>query len=319
MTAPLAYLNAAGERAGAIVPLTWFTLGVSILVCLIIATLLWMAVRRASGRGGASETRAVPVERGASGLRWITLGLWLSAVPLGITLVWTMVTLAAVSGPPANTGLTLDVTGHQWWWEVTYLSSDPSQVFTTANEIHIPVGTRVLVRLHGADVIHSFWVPQLSGKTDTIPGQTNLGWLQADHPGRYRGQCSEYCGAQHAHMGLEVVADDAATFRAWRAQQVRPAPEPQADNQRRGLALVEYRCGACHTVRGTQAGARSGPDLTHIASRGMIAAGMLPNNPGTLSGWIENAAHIKAGSLMPDQQLQSDDLRDVVSYLESLR
>lgn len=240
-------------------------------------------------------------------------------MPLGITLVWTMVTLAAVSGPPANTGLTLDVTGHQWWWEVTYLSSDPSQVFTTANEIHIPVGTRVLVRLHGADVIHSFWVPQLSGKTDTIPGQTNLGWLQADHPGRYRGQCSEYCGAQHAHMGLEVVADDAATFRAWRAQQVQPAPEPQADNQRRGLALVEYRCGACHTVRGTQAGARSGPDLTHIASRGMIAAGMLPNNPGTLSGWIENAAHIKAGSLMPDQQLQSDDLRDVVSYLESLR
>ncbi len=319
MSAPLAYLSASGERAEAIVPLTWFTLVVSIAVCLIIATLLWLAVRRASGDGGAMETRAVAVQRGPSGTRWITLGLWLSAVPLAITLVWTMVTLAAVSGPPAHTALTLDITGHQWWWEVTYLDSDPSQTFSTANEIHIPVGTRVLVRLHGADVIHSFWVPQLSGKTDTIPGQTNLAWLQADRAGRYRGQCSEYCGAQHAHMGLEVVAEDPAAFRAWRAQQLQPAPAPQALNQQRGLALVEYRCGACHAVRGTHAGARSAPDLTHIASRGMIAAGMLPNNAGTLSGWIENAAHIKPGSLMPDQQLKSDDLGDVVSYLESLQ
>ena len=194
MTAPLAYLTSAGERARAIVPLTWFTLFVSLTVCVVIGILLWMAASRAHGNGGAGETRAIPVESGNNGLLWITTGLWISAVPLAITLVWTMVTLAAVSGPPTNPGLVLDVTGHQWWWEVTYVAQDPSQTFVTANEIHIPVGMRVLVRLHGGDVIHSFWVPQLSGKTDTIPGQTNLAWLQADQPGRYRGQCSEYCG-----------------------------------------------------------------------------------------------------------------------------
>ena len=319
MTAPLAYLTSAGERARAIVPLTWFTLLVSLTVCIVIAILLWMAASRAHGNGGAGETRAIPVESGNNGLVWITTGLWISAVPLAITLVWTMVTLAAVSGPPTHPGLVLEVTGHQWWWEVTYVTQDPSQTFTTANEIHIPVGMRVLVRLHGGDVIHSFWVPQLSGKTDTIPGQTNVAWLQADQPGRYRGQCSEYCGAQHAHMGLEVVAESPASFQDWRAHQLQPAPDPQEANLQRGRALVEYRCGLCHQVRGTRAGARSAPDLTHLASRSTIAAGVLPNNPGTLSGWIENSQHIKPGNLMPNQDLAGADLNDVVSYLETLR
>ncbi len=319
MRAPLAYLTSAGERAGAIVPLTWFTLLVSIMVCIVIAALLWRAVRRAQSNGGASETRAVPVEAGESGVRWISTGLWISAVPLAITLVWTMVTLAAVSGPPAGASLVLDVTGHQWWWEVTYQSEDPSQVFSTANEIHIPTGTRVLIRLHGGDVIHSFWVPQLSGKTDTIPGQTNVAWLQADQPGRYRGQCSEYCGAEHAHMGVEVVADTPATFTAWRAHQLEPAPEPVQPDQQRGRALVEYRCGLCHQVRGTSAAARSAPDLTHLASRSTIAAGLLPNNAGTLSGWIENSQNAKPGNLMPNQDLGGAQLHDVVAYLESLQ
>lgn len=319
MSAPLAYLTSAGERARAIVPLTWFTLLVSIVVCIVIATLLWRAVSRSRANGGASETRAVPVEKGKSGLNWITTGLWISAVPLAITLVWTMVTLAAVSGPPSGTALILDVTGHQWWWEVTYESEDPSRIFSTANEIHIPVGARVLVRLHGADVIHSFWVPQLSGKTDTIPGQTNVAWLEADQSGRYRGQCSEYCGAEHAHMGLEVVADSPAAFTAWRAHQLLPAREPQQADQRRGQALVEYRCGLCHQVRGTSAAARSAPDLTHLASRSTIAAGLLPNSPAALSGWIENSQNVKPGNLMPNQNLSGADLSDVVAYLESLQ
>lgn len=317
--APLGYLDSAGQRAHAIVPLTWFTLCVATLVCLVIAVLLWLGVRRARVSGGPEETRGVPVSRGANGLRWITVGLLISAVPLLITLVWTMVALAAVSGPPAHPGLVLDVTAHQWWWEVQYGSGDPSRSFTTANEIHIPVGVPVLVRLHGGDVIHSFWVPKLSGKTDAIPGQTNLSWLEADHPGRYRGQCAEYCGFQHAFMGFEVVADSRDDFEQWRAAELQAAPAPITPAQARGLAIVQYRCGLCHRVRGTNAGATSAPDLTHLMTRRTIAAGRLLNNPGNLIGWIQDPQGLKPGSLMPDQYLSAQQLADVQAYLVLLR
>lgn len=316
---PLSYLHAAGQRADTILPLTWFTLIVSILVCIIIAALLWSGVRRARTGGGAAETRAVTVEPGADGGRWISLGLLISAVPLLATLIWTMVAIAATSGPPAHPGLTLDVTGHQWWWEVRYGATEPDQSFETANEIHIPVGVPVLIRLHGGDVIHSFWVPALTGKTDTIPGQTNFSWIEARQPGRYRGQCTEYCGSQHAHMGLEVVAQPPADFERWRAAQLLPARAPRTSAEQRGLAVVEYRCGLCHEVRGTQAGALAAPDLTHLMSRRTLAAGLLPNTPGNLVGWIENAQDIKPGSLMPNQALTGEQLTDVQAYLESLQ
>jgi cytochrome c oxidase subunit 2 len=152
---PLSYLDAAGRRAATILPLTWAVIIISVLVCVIIGALLWRAVLRARARGGAIETRAVPVERGGNGLRWIGIGLLISAVPLLITLVWTMVALASVSGPPAHTALTLDVTPHQWWWEVQYDAASPNQRFTTANEIHIPDGVPVHVKIHVDDVIHS--------------------------------------------------------------------------------------------------------------------------------------------------------------------
>ncbi len=292
---------------------------ISIVVCVVIASLLWLATRRARTSGGAAETRAVEVTHGANGLRWITVGLSLSALPLFVTLIWTMVALAKVSGPPANTQLTMDVTGRQWWWDVRYDDAEADRTFTTANEIHIPVGVPVLVRLHGADVIHSFWVPQLSGKTDTIPGQTNLTWLQASQPGRYRGQCTEYCGAQHAHMSFEVVAEPAADFQRWREHQLQPAPEPQTPQQQRGMQLVEYRCGLCHGVRGTTAGAVTAPDLTHLMSRRTIASGTLVNGVGTLGGWIEGAQQLKPGTLMPNQNLTADQLSDTLAYLETLQ
>ncbi|HEY6452815.1 MAG TPA: cytochrome c oxidase subunit II [Steroidobacteraceae bacterium] len=317
-TTPLAYLEAAGRRAESVLPLTWMTLIISIVVCVVIGVLLWMAVRRAQP-GGAAETRLMPVERGAEGTRWISLGLLISAVPLLATLIWTMVALAATSGPPRNPALVMDVTGHQWWWEVHYDAADPSQQFSTANEIHIPVGLPVLVRLHGGDVIHSFWVPKLTGKTDTIPGQTNYSWIEAAHAGRYRGQCGEYCGLQHAHMALEVVAEPEADFERWRAQQLQPAPAPQSPAQSRGLELVQYRCGLCHRIGGTQAGAISAPDLTHVMGRRMLAAGTLLNNPGNLSGWIEDPQQIKPGSLMPRQYLSAQQLADVRAYLELLK
>ncbi len=318
MSSPLAYLDAAGQRAQTILPLTWFTLFVSVVVCVVIATLLWIGVRRARAAPGV-DIASVPVSRGGNGLRWITIGLLISAVPLLITLVWTMVALAKVSGPPAHPGLTLDVTARQWWWDVRYDAEQASDIFETANEIHIPTGVPVLVRLHGGDVIHSFWVPKLSGKTDAIPGQTNLSWMEAREPGRYRGQCSEYCGDQHANMAFEVVAEPQEDFERWRAGQLAPAPQPTTESERRGLSVIENRCGLCHGVRGTRAGAVSAPDLTHLASRKMIAAGTLPNNPGNRVAWIQNAQQLKPRNLMPNQYLPGEQLSDVEAYLELLK
>jgi cytochrome c oxidase subunit 2 len=316
---PLAYLDAAGQRAQTTLPLTWLTLIISIVVCLIIASLLWLGIRRSRAAGGAEETRAVEVSRGRNGLRWISVGLSISAVPLLVTLVWTMVALAKIAGPPAKPGLTLDVTGRQWWWDVRYDATEPDRSFSTANEIHIPVGVPVLVRLHGADVIHSFWVPKLSGKTDTIPGQTNLTWLEASQPGRYRGQCTEYCGFQHAHMAFEVVAESPADFDRWREHQVQPAAAPATPQQERGMELVQYRCGLCHEVRGTSAGAITAPDLTHLMSRQTIAAGTLVNGPGTLGAWIEGPQLLKPGTQMPSQNLTAEQLSDTLAYLETLQ
>jgi cytochrome c oxidase subunit II len=321
---PLSYLSAAGTRADRILTLTWYVLWVAVAVCVIISALLWIAVRRnpspaASRTESPQAIKDVPLVYGTDPVRWITVGVSISAIPLVIALVWTMVALASTSGPPSNPALILDVTGHQWWWEVRYDSAEPAQVFLTANEIHIPVGETVLVRLHGGDVIHSFWVPKLTGKTDTIPGKVNFSWMRADRPGLYRGQCTEYCGYQHAHMSLEVIAEPRAAFDQWRMAQLAPAPEPTSPDQARGQQLVEYRCGLCHEVRGTRAGAISAPDLTHIASRRTIAAGTLLNNPGNLSGWIEDPQAVKPGSLMPNQFLSGQELSDVRAYLETLQ
>jgi cytochrome c oxidase subunit 2 len=315
---PLSYLDSAGARADTILPLTWFTIAVSVIVCVVIAILLWIAVARGTSSHDV-DIRRVPVDRSGNGLRWINIGLAISAVPLLVTLVWTMVALAHAAGPPSNPALTIDVTPHQWWWGVRYNGKQPSDIFDTANEIHIPTGVPVLVRLHGADVIHSFWVPKLTGKTDAIPGQINLSWMQATAPGRYSGECTEYCGAQHAHMGLEVVAESPADFEHWRAGQLEAAPAATSASLQHGQQVVEYRCGLCHQVRGTRAGAQSGPDLTHLMSRRTLAAGVLPNNAGTVAAWIQTAQELKPGTLMPDQFLTSQELLDVQAYLETLK
>lgn len=318
MSAPLGYLSADGARAATILPLTWFTLGISLLVCAVIAACLAWALRRAGLRRWPIDMRAVGVERGGAGLRWIGIGLALSALPLFAILAWTMQALAATR-LPERTALVLDVSAHQWWWEVAYHGDSPAGSFTTANEIHIPVGQPVRVRLHGGDVIHSFWVPKLNGKTDAIPGETTQTWMQADAPGRYRGQCTEYCGAQHAQMGLEVVAESPQDFAAWRARQLQPASAPQSAEAKRGAALVEYRCGLCHQVRGTTTGAVVAPDLTHVASRRRIASAALPNNAATLAAWIQDPQRVKPGTLMPPQGLDAQQLVDVVAYLETLQ
>jgi cytochrome c oxidase subunit II len=291
---------------------------VSIGVCVIVGALLWKAINR-NRVPARVKIEDVVVERGRDGLKWISAGLWISSVPLAASLVWTMVVLAAVAGPPKNPSLVLDITAHQWWWEVRYNAAQPSDEFHTANEIHIPVGQPVLVRLHASDVIHSFWVPKLTGKTDMIPGQTNQSWMQASAPGRYLGQCSEYCGYQHAHMQFEVVADSPENFASWQDKQRQPAAMPPSDAATRGLQLVQFRCALCHQVRGTSAGAVSGPDLTHLMGRRTLAAGTLTNNPENLVGWIQAAQDLKPGSLMPNQNLSSQQLADVLAYLATLQ
>jgi cytochrome c oxidase subunit 2 len=317
-SSPLGYLDAAGVRAQHILPLTWFTLCVSIVVCLVITLLLWIAVRRRRTPDGV-DIASVNIERGSDGLRWISVGLLLSAVPLAVTLVWTMLSLAAVAGPPANPALVLDITARQWWWDVHYGGAQPADGFETANEIHIPVGRPVLLRLHAADVIHSFWVPKLTGKTDVIPGQTNQSWMQTDEPGRYLGQCSEFCGYQHAHMQFEVIAQSPAEFAAWQTAQRQPASQPAAADAARGLEVVQFRCALCHAIRGTSAGAVSAPDLTHLMSRRTLAAGTLPNTSGNLVSWIQNPQDAKPESLMPNQYLSAQQLKDVLAYLETLQ
>jgi len=316
---PLDYLRSAGGSADVIRPLTWTTLVISIAVVVIIGVLLWIAVSRAHARGGAAEARSVPVQEGRRGMHWITTGVAISVIPLLLTLVWTMVALAKISGGGPADAIVLDVTPRQWWWDVQYSSPDPSQSFSTANEIHIPVGTPVKVRLHGADVIHSFWVPKLAGKTDAIPGRTNVTWLEANAPGRYRGQCTEFCGFQHAHMGFEVVAETPEAFAAWRTRQLAPAAEPTTPEQTRGRDFVEYRCGLCHRVRGTRAGAVIAPDLTHVMTRAQLASGTLPNNAANLATWIRNPQALKPGTLMPNQNMTGPELADTLAYLEQLQ
>jgi len=312
---PLGYLHTFGPRADPATRLTWGLMDISIAVVVIVTALVVAGVLAKRVGGGAN---AMPAARpGAAGLNWITIGVVLTVLTLAVSLVWTVQVLAQINSPASHPALTLEVTGHQWWWEVRYLSDKPGETFVTANEIHIPVGRPVLVKLIGADVIHSFWVPALTGKTDTIPGRANLTWLQADKAGVYQGQCTEYCGVQHAHMAFSVVADPPQAFEAWRARQL--APEPEVAGADLGAALFDARCGTCHTVRGTAAGGVVGPDLTHLMSRQTLAAGTLPNTPAALAGWIANPEGAKPGALMPATNLTGPQLNQIVAYLETLK
>ena len=316
---PMSYLEGYGARAHPVVPLTWGLLGISVAVIVIVGTLVFAGVVRRRARAGRAIAE-VPVERTGNGLRWIWLGVGISCVPLLVTIFWTVQVLGAMGRLEQTAGpLTIEVTGWQWWWSARYMNPEPSHIFSTANEIHIPTGRPVQIRLKSADVIHSFWVPALSGKTDVIPGQINVMWLQADVPGRYRGTCGEFCGAQHAHMGLEIVAEPPDAFLLWEAQQLQPAPPPATQAVAQGQAVFVYRCGACHTVRGTLAGGSVAPDLTHLMSRDTLAAVTLPHNIATLSAWVANPQAIKPGVHMPNMAVTGPELQALRTFLGTLR
>ncbi|MGA9635615.1 MAG: cytochrome c oxidase subunit II [Solirubrobacterales bacterium] len=217
---------------------------------------------------------------------------------------------------PRSTKLTVEVTGHQWWWEVRY----PGTAAVTADEIHIPAQTEVNVVGTTADVIHSFWVPQLNRKIDLIPGRRNRVGLYADSPGVYRGQCAEFCGLQHSHMAFYVIADPPDQFRAWLANMAADAPPPAGPAQRAGRSLfLNDQCASCHTIRGTSAQGQIGPDLTHLASRSTIAALTLPNDSAHLQAWIRDPQHFKPGNKMPGLNLSNADISAIATYLRSLR
>jgi cytochrome c oxidase subunit 2 len=217
---------------------------------------------------------------------------------------------------PARTGMTIRVIGHQWWWEVRYPGTDA----VTANEIHIPLDTRVNVVATTADVIHSFWVPQLARKIDEVPGRRNRVLLYAARPGRYRGQCAEFCGFQHANMSLFVVAQPRAAFEAWLNNMSAPAPTPSAATARAGEKLfLANQCASCHQIRGTRAQGLVGPDLTHVASRRTLAGAEIRNTPAELRSWIATPQAIKPGSRMPDLGLSPHEYDEIAAYLEGLR
>jgi cytochrome c oxidase subunit 2 len=249
-----------------------------------------------------------------------------SAVVATVLILLGLVVVSVLAGKsistaavPAN-ALTVEVTGNQWWWYVRYMNNDASKVVVTANELHIPVGRPVVIRGSSNDVIHSFWIPGLQGKRDLIPSRITTEWIEADRAGRFRGQCSEFCGLQHAHMAMWVVAEPEDQFDAWLSHQASDAVAPANDHLRRGQQVfLNTTCILCHHIQGTDAAGQVGPDLTHFGSRLTIAAGTLPNNKGNLAGWIADPQAIKPGTKMATVPVKAEDMQPLIDYLESLR
>jgi cytochrome c oxidase subunit 2 len=301
-------LDAAGSGARRVQGLWWLLFWISLAVFVEVMALLGWALlfRRGAHKRvrGGDPIRLVAVA--GAGLPFVIL---LTVYGVGLR------DLAALGGP-SDPAAIVDVTGHTWWWEVRY----QGVAGATANEIRVPVGEPVLVRLRTDDVLHSFWVPQLMPKTDLIAGEVRQTWLRADRPGEYRGQCAEYCGLQHAHMAFLVVAQPRREFDAWLARLGAPAPAPATDAQRRGQqAFTQGTCAACHTVRGTSAAGTVGPDLSGVGARSSLGAGAVPNDAGHLGGWIANSQNVKPGNAMPPQPVDAARLPDLIAYLGSLR
>lgn len=309
-------LDPAGPQAGRIATFYVFLLVVSAIVyVIVIAALAFSVLRTRRTTDERSETRKEHVMR-----RGVLATGIASAVILFVFLFYDFGVGRAVTEIPTRDPLEIEVIGHQWWWEVKYPSPLASNAVVTANEIHVPVGVPVRFRLTSTDVIHSFWAPNLHGKKDLVPGHVARTWFQADTAGVYRGQCAEFCGLQHAKMAFIIVAETKDEFRTWLEAQRQPASEPSDSLRAWGQRVfLGNSCTLCHTIAGTYAQSNVGPDLTHIASRGTIAAGTLLNTRGNMAGWIMDPQGIKPGTRMPSNQLTPDDLKALLAYLEGLK
>ena len=306
-------LHAAGIQAGRIETLWWVMFWVTLVVTAVVLAILAAAVMRAR--------RQEPSTAGdARLLRYVAAATVGSLVILFGLLGTSVVTSREIRSEYDPKTLQIEVTANQWWWNVEYQHPEPEQRVRTANELHIPVGRTVGIKLLANDVIHSFWVPALHGKLDAIPGHETMLWLRADRPGIYRGQCAEYCGAQHAHMAFVVIAEASDDFERWIQAQRQTAHQPQSDLEQRGLYLVQRTaCVMCHTIRGTAAGGRMGPDLTHLASRGTILAATAPRTAENLHRLIRDPQQFKPGTRMPALNLSDADRAAIVAYLERLQ
>lgn len=290
-------------------------IGVTVVMWIILG---WIPMRRRGTLGQHAPWNA----RGD--LRWIMVGgIVVPLIVLGGVFVLGLRTMSAFPmGDQAMHGPSpvVRVIGHQWWWEVQYVYGGVSQHVADANEIHIPVGQPVDIDLESRDVIHSFWVPELHGKVDLIPGMVNRIRIQADRPAVFRGECAEYCGPQHAHMILVVRADAPGDFQKWLAHAREPGRAPVAPLEQRGRdVFMNGPCLLCHTIRGTAAHGLVGPDLTHVGGRLGIAAETLPNNIGTVEAWVTHAQSIKPHAQMPSLTMFSgEDARALAAYIRSL-
>ncbi|HEX3738215.1 MAG TPA: cytochrome c oxidase subunit II [Terriglobales bacterium] len=315
---PASTLHSRGPAAGQIAPLAWSVYITFCVISLVMwALLLWAATRRR----GSLDTHEPWNEGG--GQAWVVIGGFLiPLIVLSTIFVFGLTTLR--SFPVDNKSdmhPEIRVIGHQWWWEVQYIGKPPDQQFTTANEIHIPVGRPITIELVTRDVIHSFWVPALHGKVDLMPGQRNYIHVEASEAGDFRGQCAEYCGEQHAHMLLLVVAQPDAEYEAWYQQQLNPAGEPTTAEALHGRdVFMGSACALCHEIRGTVAHGHVAPDLTHLASRQGIAANSYANNGANLEAWFTHAQSLKPGAEMPDlAEYNGKDARALLAFLQQLK
>jgi cytochrome c oxidase subunit 2 len=303
--------------AEAIFELSVLTLAICAGIFVIVSGLLIYTLIRFRHRPG-DEDREPPQVYGSNQIE-----LAWTVTPILIVFVLILVTARVIADVqnavrPAG-ALTVTVIGHQWWWEIRY----PEFGIVTANELHVPVSEptqrrQTFLRLESADVAHSFWVPQLAGKTDLIPNRVNTMWIEPRQPGAYLGNCAEYCGTQHAHMLIRVVVHPPGEFEQWVATQQQPSTDDPRVRVGREV-FFSTSCINCHTISGTQANGKFGPDLTHLMSRATLAAGTIPNTPEHLRAWIRDPQTLKEGSLMPNMQLTEQEVDHLVAYLRTLK
>jgi cytochrome c oxidase subunit 2 len=305
--------NAVSAQAQAIADLFGVALIAAAAILALVTGLVLYASFRFRSRPGTNEPRQT------LGNRKLEIGWTVApALLLAALFVLTLNTMQ-FSDPPSTTAQgqpDLVIIGHQWWWEVRY----PGASVVTANEIHIPSGRKLLAQIESADVIHDFWVPQLGRKMDATPGYPTQMWIEADVPGTYLGTCAEYCGAQHAWMRIRVIAQTPAEFDAWVRQQAQVPETPATGDAAQGAQLFQdLTCRTCHTIAGTEAKGRIGPDLTHLSGRETLGAGVLDNTPDNLARWLTNPQAIKPGSYMPNLNLTYAQARALAAYLEALK
>jgi cytochrome c oxidase subunit 2 len=306
------------HQARDIASLFWWMMGGAwVGLGLVVGLLLWSWKRR-NRRGFGRDVEGDKPGEKRSWYAVVVLGIVMPIAVISTLFVVSDLFVIKTTQAPASTTtrLTVQVIGHQWWWEVRY----PGSTAVTANELHIPARTPVRIEVKTADVIHSFWVPELNRKIDTIPGRTNVVELDADQPGRYRGQCAEFCGLQHAHMAMYVFVDQPSTFRRWLAAEERTASAATSGQAADGERLfMNGPCSSCHAIRGTDADGYVGPDLTHVASRTTLAALTIPNDRESLREWIVDSQHVKPGNQMPNFNVSGPKLDALVAYLEGLK